>query len=521
MKFAFQIVSVLPLASLVFGQEDGFIGKPIAAACGADRCVPISPKPQGPDGRPYAWGEEQTLMEVVTGTNELLFDYDDYFDFPDYGVMCHTCYTTIPGTDIEKSSTATDANYVYYVIDDLNCKGQSLVASTDDFMTFYQPIAPTAAPTLPPTFRPTAAPTLPPTFQPTDAPVVERRLAENVNADEPPAPRRRDAESFNLALANVPLWRRMPAEFFQDSDTTATYVESQSYPDRYYFENYCISNFRDYVDPCCLESEAPSVAPSVAPTGKPKDPCFSMMSTVYVQEKGQTSMANVEVGDVVLTMNGFEKIYTIDHRNENEATDFLQIVTDSDNAIELTSKHLIYLHDKHDPVEAGTVKVGDKLLTGTSDAAEVSKVSVVTRNGLFNPITSSGTLVVDGLATSTYTAIDVTGGSSYITIGGYKILSMHDFMHLAMGPFKVLCLNVPEAISSGFCLIEGGEEHNVYNKIGLQLLSFGKNQNIHVQSAIVLSLVTLFVGVNLFFNPIVMMISLMYTVKTFQKTKNF
>jgi hypothetical protein len=231
-------------------------------------------------------------------------------------------------------------------------------------------------------------------------------------------------------------------------------------------------------------------------------------------------MANVEVGDLVLTMNGFEKIYTIDHRNENKATDFVQIVTETDNAIELTSKHLIYLHDKHDPVEAGTVKVGDKLLTGTSDAAEVSKVSIVTRNGLFNPITSSGTVVVDGIATSTYTAVEVTGVSAYLTIGGFQIMSMHDFMHLAMGPFKFFCLNVPEAISNSFCLIEGGEEHNAYDKIGLQLLSFGKNQNIHVQSAIVLSLVTLFVGVNLFFNPIVVMISLIYTVKTFQKAKN-
>jgi hypothetical protein len=234
-------------------------------------------------------------------------------------------------------------------------------------------------------------------------------------------------------------------------------------------------------------------------------------------------MKALQIGDMVQTPHGYEKVYTIDHRNENKPTDFVQIHTKLDGALELTSEHLIYLHGKHDPVEAGSVVVGDLLLSVISSslsAVQVTHVSTVTRNGLYNPITSSGTIVVDGVVTSTYTAVDVTGGSHYLTINGYKMLSMHDFMHLAMGPFKTLCMSASGFMSESICSIEKGEEHNAYNKIGLQLLSFGKNQSNVVQTCIVIVLIALFLGFYLTCNPTFVVMSLMYALMSKKTQKS-
>lgn len=281
---------------------------------------------------------------------------------------------------------------------------------------------------------------------------------------------------------------------------------------------YCANRFQNYVDPCCLESSAPSVKPtpptgisdiSLAPTtGSDNNPCFSESATVEVQGKGKVTMALLQVGDVVLTPSGYEKVYTIDHRSEYKNTDFIKIHTDFEGALEVTGTHLMYKVGEHDPVEARFIMVGDELqgfIDGEMKSVVVEQITTISKNGFYNPITSSGKIVVNGLVTSTYTAVNLNDGMNYLTVGGFKILSMHDFLHLAMVPFKAICM----PLSASICSVTDGNEHNSYNQIGLTLMAYGKSQNVYVQNAILLSLIILFLCFYLLSNPVVI-ISLIF-----------
>jgi len=226
-------------------------------------------------------------------------------------------------------------------------------------------------------------------------------------------------------------------------------------------------------------------------------------------------MRSLQVGDVVLTPNGYEKVYTIDHRSENKLTEFIQIHTEANEPLEVTETHLMFMQGKNDPVEAKSIAVGDNLqgfFDGEIKSVKVEQITSINKRGLYNPITSSGTIIVNGLVTSTYTAVNVSDGSNYLMVGGFKILSMHDFMHLAMSPFKTFCLSLSD---SSFCAVSEGNEHNVYNQFGLKFLAFGRAQNRLVQNFIVSAIVLGLVSLNFVFSPFVIVsLMLMKTFKT-------
>jgi hypothetical protein len=247
-------------------------------------------------------------------------------------------------------------------------------------------------------------------------------------------------------------------------------------------------------------------------------PCFSAVATVQTQDRGQVAMNDLQVGDHVLTTSGFSKVYTIDHRNENKPTEFLQLHTDwTNDPLEVTSGHLIYLNGKQDPVQAGTILTGDEVLAfanGQLQPARVTDVTTITRKGLYNPITSTGTLIVDGLATSTYTAVPITEGQNYLMIGGYKVMSMHDFLHLAIGPLRTLC-----SVNDQFCQIDNGQEYNRYSQMGFQVIDIAKSQNVFLFNVIVVAFVAIFALFSILSNPIVLLGSVIGTLAG-RKMKN-
>lgn len=228
-------------------------------------------------------------------------------------------------------------------------------------------------------------------------------------------------------------------------------------------------------------------------------------------------MKALQVGDVVLTPSGYEKVYTIDHRSEDQMAEFIQIYTFMEEPLEITANHLIYVQGKKDPVKASSVIVGDKLqgfFEGEMKSVEVESISSISKRGLYNPITESGSIVVNGLVTSTYTAVDISSGSNYVEVAGFKVLSLHDFLHLAMVPFKTVCMSLPNA---NVCSIPEGKEHNSYDELGLQLMSFGKSQNIIMQNAILLSILTILCSINIISSPVVFVS--MFLFRTFRKQK--
>jgi len=152
----------------------------------------------------------------------------------------------------------------------------------------------------------------------------------------------------------------------------------------------------------------------------------------------------VEVGDKALTETGeYEIVYSVDHSHPTKPTEFLQIYCDvvgseeekdyniihfnnnknniNEEAagahLEVSSRHMVFLEEEHNnnkhyynPVPANSLRVGDKIKTihGQQQRCTVEKISVVTRNGLYNILTTSGTIVVGGsrgLVVSTYSTV--------------------------------------------------------------------------------------------------------------------
>eukprot|EP00956_Cyclotella_meneghiniana_P015268 scaffold23212_cov50-Cyclotella_meneghiniana.AAC.2 len=127
--------------------------------------------------------------------------------------------------------------------------------------------------------------------------------------------------------------------------------------------------------------------------------CFSLESTVFVKDKGAISIKDLRIGDMVLSndQGGYTKYYSTGHYLEKAQAEFLRIYTENQvKPLELTPDHMIFREADALPVPAHSIKAGDvvKTIDGPSKVIDVRKIS---RKGIFNPLTESGTIVVDGI----------------------------------------------------------------------------------------------------------------------------
>jgi hypothetical protein len=142
---------------------------------------------------------------------------------------------------------------------------------------------------------------------------------------------------------------------------------------------------------------------TVAPTSNSGGPCFSASAKVNVQGHGTLAMKDLQVGDQVMTKSGsFQPVYAMDHVDRNKPTNFIQIFTHGKmDPLEITSNHMLFVATAAKPVPASHVKVGDTVL-GIHGPTKVTKLSHVQRNGFYNALTASGTIVVNDIVASTY-----------------------------------------------------------------------------------------------------------------------
>lgn len=172
-------------------------------------------------------------------------------------------------------------------------------------------------------------------------------------------------------------------------------------------------------------------------------PCMSGHSTLQVKRKGIVRMDALEVGDEVLSAGGtFSKVYTFSHKDESKEVTYLQILTESmaeKHPLEITEKHMLFVNDRNGSKTrlafAQDVKVGD-LLASTSNAdrpfSRVVSIQAIQRQGLYTPMTASGTIVVNGVLVSCYTALGFLDA----------VLSkpmIERLSHGAMVPYRLFC----------------------------------------------------------------------------------
>jgi hypothetical protein len=146
--------------------------------------------------------------------------------------------------------------------------------------------------------------------------------------------------------------------------------------------------------------------------------CFPATATVQLEDGTTKAMPDVRLGDRVLVARadgslGFEDIYLNTHKDEVSAAPYVELKLASGRSLSLSPRHFI-------PVGAGpdaawgdhVAKGADELATGdhiwsraadgTMQLDRVVAAQTKVAVGAFNPLTMSGTIVVDGVVASAH-----------------------------------------------------------------------------------------------------------------------
>ena len=155
--------------------------------------------------------------------------------------------------------------------------------------------------------------------------------------------------------------------------------------------------------------------------------CFTGESTVMTSSGARKEMKDVEIGDEILTVNSagdfeFSPVLLFLDRDPEETRKFVEITTETGAKLTLTPTHLVYhsefeaensieedVSSEFAAVYAEDVLVGDRVLVQSGGRLRPERVvsrAVVASSGVFAPLTSTGTLVVDSVVASCYAVVD-------------------------------------------------------------------------------------------------------------------
>ena len=118
----------------------------------------------------------------------------------------------------------------------------------------------------------------------------------------------------------------------------------------------------------------------------------------------------------------------------------------------------------------------------------MTKISHVQRNRLYNPLTPSGTIVVDGVVASAYVSFQ-EDAPEYVERQGRisTMVSYHNYIHLVLSPFRLICMM--GSMSPGLiCTSYNDEGLPPVVSFGMNLIKWANRQNIVVQSLVLLAI---------------------------------
>lgn len=277
--------------------------------------------------------------------------------------------------------------------------------------------------------------------------------------------------------------------------------------------------------------------------------CFAPDAMTPVEFRGMVAMKDLQLGDRVLTASGdYQPVYSMFHSDKSKPTPYLQIhTTHSQNntqvrPLELTPNHMLHVVGYDNPIPAWQVQRGDylyvlearsqdysgresmSLATRQSQwkQSQVIEIREIVRNGLYNPLTPDGTIIVDGIATSAYAsflgtehiqlfrrasdASIATAAEVDDTDEGLKVISHQTFIHMLLSPYRAMCLYVPLPLcGTSNSSTDGGEdkeESEWYGRLGQKVLLIWLRQHVVAQAIIFLFLVTFFGFLNMILNPL-------------------
>lgn len=131
--------------------------------------------------------------------------------------------------------------------------------------------------------------------------------------------------------------------------------------------------------------------------------CFPASAKVELLNGSVVEMRSLTIGEEVkVAPEKFSRIFMFTHSSEDGTYLFVRIGTRCGKNLRLTPGHLLYINGALK--RASEARVGDFLFSGNAGRAQITSVSYVHAEGVFNPQTLHGDIVVDGIVASTYTA---------------------------------------------------------------------------------------------------------------------
>jgi len=238
---------------------------------------------------------------------------------------------------------------------------------------------------------------------------------------------------------------------------------------------------------CCKTTPVSCTGAYVCTSG---NGCFAATAKVQVLNKGEVAMKDLTIGDQVLTSSAaYEPVYALGHDNPTKKAEFLKIHTTAEaHPLEITDRHLLFVEGKANPVRADSIKVGDVLRGNHDTQVTVSKIQTVTRSdGIYAPLTPSGSIMVDGIQASTYVALQTKGGNEYPEfVNGVTLpVSQHFGIHMGSSIFRMMCMGV----SSSFCASHDDDGLLWWAGYGMRLAEYLEETSVFTQLiALVLAL---------------------------------
>eukprot|EP00546_Thalassionema_frauenfeldii_P008266 CAMPEP_0178916908 /NCGR_PEP_ID=MMETSP0786-20121207/12928_1 /TAXON_ID=186022 /ORGANISM="Thalassionema frauenfeldii, Strain CCMP 1798" /LENGTH=749 /DNA_ID=CAMNT_0020590351 /DNA_START=133 /DNA_END=2378 /DNA_ORIENTATION=- len=201
-------------------------------------------------------------------------------------------------------------------------------------------------------------------------------------------------------------------------------------------------NFEEF--PVFAPPPPPSTSsPAPAPGLPPGQLCFSGATLVETKDRGLLRMDQLQLGDLVLTdAETYEPIYSFGHYDINAVNkaEFLQISTEQSlGSLELTPNHFVF-KEGNQAVPASSLSVGDKVVMASGDSDAIVSIRTVTRKGVFAPYTYSGTIITNGIKSSSFATVQ--DNARYVTLGtnGIQVpITYHQLGLIFESPHRLYC----------------------------------------------------------------------------------
>ncbi|KAJ8902211.1 hypothetical protein NDN08_006619 [Rhodosorus marinus] len=164
--------------------------------------------------------------------------------------------------------------------------------------------------------------------------------------------------------------------------------------------------FEELFEAVCAEVLAEGPDSSQPGSGDPTESgaCFPGDASVVLESGLEKQISDLVEGDRVLAANGkYSDVIGFTHKMVQAQSEFVHIVAGKES-LRLTPEHYIPVGvNGLVLVAAKSLEVGDLVTLGDQTTIRISSINRTKANGLYNPETLDGTIVVDGILASTYT----------------------------------------------------------------------------------------------------------------------